>query len=574
LPAKRAVTAQTTADTRKGELIALPLSLILLYVLFRGFAAAVVPLLAAVSTIATGLLSLLALSHVRALDSTQLSVTTIIGLGLAIDYSLLQVDRFREERARGLDVEDAVAAAMGTAGRTILYSALTVATAMCGLWVFPSPYYVSIGLAGGAVVLVGVCAALTLTPATLAILANRIGAARAPVSNDGCFARLARRTRRRPLSVALAVALVLAGLAAPFLQIRLVNSEPAQLLAPASEARQQDDLVRTRFPGHRSDIVVVVARTDPANLAAWAGTLVGLAGVHRVGPAMAHPGGLAVVRVEPVASPGRQVAVDVVGRIRAHRPAAFPIWVTGQDAVQHDFSDEVAEHAPRAALVVILATFVLLLLMTGSVLVPIKALIMNTLSLGASFGALVVVFQDGFGSRLLGVTTNAGGIQTWVPVVVFVFAFGLSMDYELFLVARIKELRDSGLSNDEAVERGLQHSGRIITSAATLMVVVFGAFVAGDTLAVKQVGLALALAVVIDATLVRCLLVPATMTLLGNLNWWAPAPLAQLYRRVKMCGCARSGSPGPADRRCWRCGKLPTLSPEPARSASGSELPA
>jgi RND superfamily putative drug exporter len=525
LPTRRAVVEQAAKDMRFGEMVALPLTLVLLCLLFRGMPAAAVPLLAALATIGTGLLALLALSTVRDLDSTQISVTTVVGLGLAIDYSLLQVDRFREERARGKPVPKAVAAAMETAGRTLLFSGLTVATALCGLWVFPSPFYVSIGLAGTAVVLAASLTALTLTPALLGILAKRI-TARAADSDQGLFARLARVTRRFPVALGLLVAALLAAGALPFLHVRLVNSDPAQLLPAASEARRHSDLLGARFAGCRLDTVMVVARTSPQRLQAWAAEQA--VGVERVAPAVAQAGGLAAVAIEPVRSARNQAAADLVTRLRAHRPADFPVWVTGRTALELDFANEVKRYAPRAAVVVGLATFVLLLLMTGSVLVPLKALLMNTLSLGASFGALVLVFQDGLGSDLLGVQTDAGGLQTYIPVVVFAFAFGMSMDYEMFLVARIKELRDAGMANDEAVERGLQRSGRIITSAAALMVVVFVCFAAGTTLAVKQLGLALALAVILDATLVRCVLVPAAMTLLGNLNWWAPAPVQRL----------------------------------------------
>jgi RND superfamily putative drug exporter len=213
--------------------------------------------------------------------------------------------------------------------------------------------------------------------------------------------------------------------------------------------------------------------------------------------------------------------------MRADRPP-FTTWITGEAAILIDFKHEVSSRAPWALLLVALATFALLFAMTGSLLVPLKALVMNTLSLGASFGALVLIFQEGHLSGLLGFEST-GGLETWVPVLVFSFAFGLSMDYEVFLLARVKELYDSGLSNDEAVEVGLQRSGRIITSAALLMIIVFAGFAAGKMVSIKEVGVAMAIAVAVDATLVRCLLVPATMTLLGDLNWWAPAPLRRLH---------------------------------------------
>jgi RND superfamily putative drug exporter len=250
--------------------------------------------------------------------------------------------------------------------------------------------------------------------------------------------------------------------------------------------------------------------------------------VRGVQPAVALRSGLAVVGVQT--DPG--TGTKVVQRLRRQRPAGFRTWVTGEAATRLDLAGEVRRYAPRCVLVVCLAMLVLLFAMTGSLLVPLKALLMNALSLSASFGALVLIFQDGYGAGLLGVSGAEHGIQMWVPVVLFTFAFGLSMDYEVFLIARIKELRDAGSPNHSAVQRGLQRTGRVITGAATLMVIVFAGFVAGRMLAVKELGVAIALAVVLDATLVRCLLVPATMTLLGELNWWAPAPLRRLHSRL------------------------------------------
>jgi RND superfamily putative drug exporter len=238
------------------------------------------------------------------------------------------------------------------------------------------------------------------------------------------------------------------------------------------------------------------------------------------------------VDITPTGSSQGDAAQRLVHVLREHRPP-YQSWVTGDAAVLIDFSGSLADRLPWALGVIAVALFVLLFLMTGSVLVPIKALVMNTISLGATFGALVWVFQQGHLENALGFTST-GAIETWVPVIVFAFAFGVSMDYEVFLLARIKEQYDAGSRNDEAVRLGLQRSGRIITSAALLIVIVFCGFAAGRMLGIKEMGFALAIAVVVDATLVRCLLVPATMTLLGDLNWWAPAPLRRLHARFGM----------------------------------------
>jgi putative drug exporter of the RND superfamily len=265
-------------------------------------------------------------------------------------------------------------------------------------------------------------------------------------------------------------------------------------------------------------------------LQAYADSVANLPNLRRAKPASDRRGGWSMVELTPYGSSQGDRAKALVRELRDHRPA-FRTWVTGSAPVLVDFQDLVRAGLPWAALILGAGTFVLLFLMTGSVLVPLKALVMNTLSLGATFGVLVLVFQDGHGSGLLGFTPT-GALETWVPVVVFAFAFGLSMDYEVFLLSRVKELYDSGMSNDKAIEVGLQRSGRIITSAALLVFIVFLGFTAGKLLGIKQLGLALATAVVVDATVVRCLLVPATMTLLGDRNWWAPAWLRRLHTRI------------------------------------------
>ncbi|RKT08435.1 RND superfamily putative drug exporter [Streptomyces sp. 3211.6] len=522
--ARAEVAARTVADTRRAELITLPVTLLVVCLLFGGFVAAAVPLAAAVATVAAGMPWLLLLSRWYDLTSPVLSTTTMVGLGLAVDYSLLIVGRLREELADGHDTADAVVRTMGSAGRSVLFAALVIAAALSGLAAFPSDFYASVGLAAAGTVLLSLAAAVTLTPALLAACGPRIGARGHRDADEGVFAALARWTRRRAPAVALGVGVLLLASAAPFLHVRLENPVGERQLPPGSEARHFADLVAGRFPQHRADAVVVVARTDPARLGAWARDLARLPGVETVGPATAAGPGVSVVRVVPVHDTTPGTADRLVGEVRADRPAGFPVWVTGRNAVDADFRAEVVRHAPRAAAVIALVSYVLLLLMTGSLLLPLKAILMNTLSLGASFGALVLVFQDGWCARLLGVHT-LGGLGYWLPVVVFALAFGLSMDYEVFLLSRIQEAYRRGADNDLAVEAGLQRSAGVISSSALLMCIVFTGFATGQVLVMKQLATALTLVVVVDATLVRCLLVPATMTLLGRANWWAPAPL-------------------------------------------------
>jgi RND superfamily putative drug exporter len=492
--------------------------------------AAGLPIVAAVSTIAGALLVLLGASYVLDLSADIVSVVTVLGLGLAIDYGLLIVSRFREERATGAEVPEAVVRTCGTAGRTVAFSGITVAASLSGLLVFDDPSYRSIGAAGVAVVLVAVASALTLTPALLALIGRRLAVPAPTVEDDGRFAQLARRVQRRPLLVAVAVSVLLASFAAPFLGVRFVEGGP-ELIPRSFETRQVADAVSTRFAGQEAEPVQVVTDLAPDSpaLAGWVADAAGLPGVREVRAPEQLAEGLTTVEVVPGGLSQGDGAQDLVEALRADRPSPGTL-VTGSAAYLLDSNRATVERLPWAVALVVLATFVLLFLMTGSVLVPLKALIMNVLSLGASFGALVLVFQEGWLAGPLGVEP-AEGLQTWVPVIVFVFAFGLSMDYEVFLLSRIKELVDSGHDNDTAVALGLQRSGRIITSAALLLIIVFAGFAAGQMAAITQLGLAMAIAIAVDATLVRCLLVPATMTLLGDRNWWAPPPLRRLHDR-------------------------------------------
>ncbi|WP_204039766.1 MMPL family transporter [Acrocarpospora phusangensis] len=529
----REVNRQVAEDTARGEMIAIPAALLVMVLVFGGFLAAGVPVLGALCSVAGALLTLYGFSALGDLDPNIVPVTTVLSLGLSLDYALLYVSRFKEERARH-GVADAIEHAAATAGRAIGYSAVVVGVSLAGLFVFQSPFYHAIGAAGVSVVAVAALASLTLTPALLGVLGNRIKPQRAS-ADEGRFARLARAVQRRPATTVAVTGLVLVVSALPFLGVRF-NNGGVDLLPTSFESRQVADLTRDRFPGGGAPPIQLVARSSQAELQGYLDTLRGFA---RVGEARQLAPQVAVAEVYTAGDGRDERAEEAVTWLRAHRPA-FPLYVAGSAAGVMDFRGEMADRLPWAILVVALGTFVMLFLLTGSVLVPIKALIMNTLSLGAAFGAIVLIFQDGYLADVLGFTPT-GTLETWVPVLVFMFAFGLSMDYEVFLLARIKEFHDAGLPNDRAVAVGLQRSGKIITSAALVMVVVFGGFAAGRMLGIKEMGLALAVAIAVDATLVRCLLVPATMTLLGRWNWWAPGPLRRLHDRFGL----REGRPEP-----------------------------
>jgi putative drug exporter of the RND superfamily len=522
------VRQQTEQDTERGEFITLPVTLLVMVLIFGGFVAAGLPLIGAVASIGGAFLALLGFTRLMPIDPSVLPIATVLGLGLSIDYALLMVNRFREERGHGVGVAEAVERTSATAGRTIAFSALTVAAALSGLFVFVSPIFRAVGAAGVSVVVITVLSGLTLVPALLGFVGGRIRAPLRPVPDDGVFARTVRRVQRRPLPVALGVAGVLLAMAAPFAFAHPQNAD-ADVLPKSFSSRAVSDALASRFPALAPAPVIVAVQGDQAQAEAYAARVRDLPGVTGVSVS-APTGRLVSVGVDVGGSTEGATAQRVVSELRADRDG-LTTWVTGDAATVLDFKHEVATRGPWALALVVAATFLLLFLMTGSVVVPLKALVMNMLSLGASLGVLTLVFQDGWLSGLLGFSST-GGLEAWIPVLVFAFAFGLSMDYEVFLLSRIKELHEHGHPCRRAVERGVQRSGRIITSAGLLMVIVFAGFSTGDMLDIKEIGLALAVAVLVDATLVRMLLVPATMTLFGERNWWAPPWLKRLHARV------------------------------------------
>jgi RND superfamily putative drug exporter len=538
------------SDLLRGEAIALPIAIAVMVVLLGGFVAAGMPLLVAIGGVLTTLAVLVGATQLGEVSIFSVNVVNMLGIGLGIDYGLLMVNRFREERGRGLEVHDAVMATVAAAGTTVVFSALTVAVAMSGLFVFGVPLLTSFGIAGLAVVLLCMLAAITLLPATLACVGHRVKPSVPSPDAQGRFYRLARSVQRRPIAVAGVVAAVLLLLGAPFLHAQFENGD-ARTLPRSSEVRATALTLAERFPARGTDPIVVMARVgadDPA-LIAWLEETSAMDGVVDSSIRPDTPAGLTVVDVVPAGTSQGAAATRVVETLRAH-PPTFDIDVGGPAAELIDVKQRLASRLPIAAAVVCLATLVLLFFMTGSLIVPIKAVIMNILSLGASLGALAWIFQDGHLSGPLGFD-SVGALDLWMPVLILIFAFGLSMDYEVFLLSRIKEVYDHTGDNDLAVAVGLQRSGRIITSAAALIVVVFAGFAAGEVLAVKQLGVGLAIAVIVDATLVRTLLVPATMKLLGERNWWAPRPLQRLHDRYGLHEAPSSAGTDPGGA-AWR----------------------
>jgi len=531
-----AITTTVERDLIRGEGIALPLTFIVMFFVFAGFIAAGLPIIGAFVSIGGALLSLFAFSHLVELDATVVNIVTLLGLGLSIDYGLLTVSRFREElssREHRVPTAEEVAHAaertVATAGRTVLFSGLIVAIALSGLLLFEASIMRAIGVAGVSVVLVAMVVAITLVPALCVLGARRLARkAAAPTSDTGLFSRLAVGVQRRPIAVIIGVVAVLVTLALPTLSMRLTSSGTELLPVDAPQRVFFEQLARD-YPALSAPEVTVVARSpDTSAVTAWAEQFRDDPGVESLA---VTPLGTTDHRVDMrvAGPPTSDEAQELVMAIRA-TPAPFETLTTGQAAGQIDFLASMSARAPYAVGLVVLGTLALLFLMTGSVIIPIKALLLNVISLGAALGVVVWIFQEGHLEGLLNFS-SVGAVESIVPFLVLAFGFGLSMDYEVFLLSRIVEFHREGYENDRAVSLGLQRTGRIITSAALLIVIVFSGFVAGDILIIKQMGVALVAAVLIDATLVRMLLVPATMTLLGRWNWWAPAPLRRLHDR-------------------------------------------
>ena len=534
------VNERTEEDLRRAETISLPVVAVLALLIFGSAVAASMPVLVG------GLAVLGALAVVRLITLfTEVSifsvnVITLLGMGLAIDYALFVVSRFREELAlRSPDDPDGVAAAitatMRTAGRTVLFSGLTVAAAMSSLLVFPQAFLRSMGYGGIAAVLVAMLAALTVLPAVLRLLGRRIDRGRvirrrstAPVEGEhGAWARIAAAVMRRPVLVLVGVTTALLVLASPFLGVKW-GSVDYRILPPDSEAYVAAEKLATEFGPETATASLLLDGTDQADVAAYERDVDALGGV-TVQPVAAE-GEVTLFRARWQGSSQSQASQDLVEEIRAVEPASGEALVGGFTADTVDLKASVADHLPWMGLVVVVVMLVLLFLAFGSLVLPVKAVLMNALSITASFGVVTWIFSDGNLEGLLDFTSQ-GFLDLTNPILMLAILFGLSMDYEVFLLSRVREQWDATGDNDVAVATGVQKTGRIITSAALLLIVVIGAFSFSDVLFMKMIGVGMLVAIAVDATVVRALLVPATMKLLGAWNWWAPGPLRRWWER-------------------------------------------
>jgi RND superfamily putative drug exporter len=504
---------QAASDVARAEIFSTPVMLLLLLIVFGGLLAAGLPLLIAVVGVGGTFGVLFAFSQVTDVSVYSIQIVTMLAVGLAVDYALLVVYRFREERAVDPEVGPAVLRTAASAGRTVLFSGLTVAVALAGLTVFPDPFLRSMGIAGAAVVVLDLLAALTLLPALLALFGKRIKARAPRPAGVGVFARLARLVQRRPAVTALTVLAAMLFIAIPVFDMRLSAGDP-RLLPASTQTRALYDELATHYPDEiRPDEVSTVVAAAPGSAA-----VTGLRDRIQTMP------GVRAVEVIPIGDHSL--------------PAPAGTLVGGDAARLIDYRGMLADRLPWAIALVALGTLVLLFLFTGSILLPVKAVLTNLLSIGAALGAVVWVFQQGH----LGLE-ELDGTNLTVPVLVAAIAFGLSVDYEVFLLSRMRERWLAGARPEVAVAEGLQLTGRIVTAAALLLAIVFAGFVAGGFVPIRSIGLGLVLAVVLDATVVRMLLVPATMTLLGRYNWWAPGWLARFHARF---GLAEEPAPRPA----------------------------
>jgi uncharacterized membrane protein YdfJ with MMPL/SSD domain len=536
------VNTQTEHDIVQAETISLPIVLVLLVVVFGGLVAAGLPLFVGGLSILGAFVVLRGLSLVTDVSVFSINIVTMIGFGLAIDYALFVVTRFREQLAAGDDVEAALVRTMGTAGRTVAFSGITVGVAISSLVLFPVMFLRSMAYGGAAAVAVAMLAALTALPALLGVLGHRVNNLRLPifrrhtgVSDHGAWFRLAQSVMRRPVRYVVVLVPLMLVLGIPFLQAQLGGVDHRALPDGAS-SREVTETLQSDFAGAGgSDVLVAVRFASPP--ADAAGALAGYAAsLQQVGDVESvriggYADGVASVVVHTHYTAQELPARDVVHGVRGvAAPPGTTVEVGGETAALVDLLDVLAERAPWMAGFIVLITFVLLFVAFGSLVLPAKALLMNVLSLSASFGAMVWIFQDGNLSGLLDFTP-AGFLDATNPVLLFAVLFGLSMDYEVFLLSRIREEYDRTGDNTQAVALGLQRTGAIITSAALLLIIVVGAFATSGIVFVKMIGVGLVIAILLDATVVRALLVPATMRLLGKANWWAPAPMARWWQR-------------------------------------------
>jgi uncharacterized membrane protein YdfJ with MMPL/SSD domain len=550
---------QVGNDLAKAELLAFPFIFLLSLLFFRSLVAALLPPLIGGLAIVGTFFALRILAGFADLSVFALNFVTGLGLGLAIDYSLFVVSRYREEAARsGFGVET-LRRTLETAGRTILFSSLTVAAAVASLAIFPQRFLYSMGIAGALVALVAATLALVVLPSLLAVLGPRVNAL-APArlqraanrdarpAQSGAWYRLSQFVMRRPGRIAVLSATLLIALGIPFAGIRLTTVTASVLPHTASARQVDDELARVFAPNRTSPVEVVVgAPAGSPQVRAVAARIAHLPNVSPVAPAQPAGAQNALLAVAPAQPPLSGATKQLVRDIRGVRAPVY-VGVAGDTAGFLDLEHSLGTHLPAVLTAIVAGTLIVLFLFTGSVVLPFKAVLMNVLTLSAVLGILVLIFQDGRLEELLSYRSQ-GALDATQPIFLAAVAFGLATDYGVFLLSRIKEARDSGLSDSEAVAVGLERTGRIVTAAAVLFAVAIGAFATSKLVFIKELGLGTALAVLIDASIIRALLVPSLMALLGSWNWWAPRPLRRLHDRIGLRESNPRAAPTPGPSR-------------------------
>ncbi len=552
IPTEAAINGEVTSNIARAESISLPVLLILLVLIFGSLVAASLPVMIGGLAILGSFTVLRLLTLVTTVSIYSVNITTIIGLGLGIDYGLFMVTRFREELRRQPTVQQAVARTVATAGRTVVVSGVTVALALTSLMLFPVTFLRSMGYGGVATVAVDVIAAVTVLPAMLAVLGHRVNALRvrknvgkAPATEQGGWYRFAHSVMRRPVVYASVIVIALLALGAPFLKIAWGGTD-ARVLPASSTVRQVSQDLASEFPTNSTAPIeaLVTGVTSQSALTSYLHKIDAVPGVTGVRVTGVREGTVrldAGYRPQSDSPAARQIVTDIRN---IPPPPHAAVLVGGASAQLVDLLSSLGATLPWMALLTCLATFLLLFLAFGSVVLPVKAIVMNVLSLSATFGVIVWIFQWGHLSGPLQFTAT-GTIDPTMPILLLAIIFGLSMDYEVFLLSRIRELYDETGDNTTAVAGGLQRTGGLITSLAFLLVIVVGLFSVSGISFIKLLGVGMIVALVVDATVVRLMLVPATMRLLGRANWWAPRPLRRLYSRY---GIKEADAPAPPVR--------------------------
>jgi RND superfamily putative drug exporter len=521
-----AINEKISKDLAIAEAISIPLTFILLVLVFGAMVASAMPLIVGVSAILGAFFILYLISLITSVSIYALNLTTGMGLGLGIDYALLMVNRFREELHRGKSIEDSIVGMMSSAGKTVFYSGLTVLVTLLSLTFFPLPFLKSFGYAGVSVVAIAVAGALFGLPPILALLGNKVdkGVIRKSAithKDDGRWAQTARLVMKRPVAVVLLSLIILGVLAAPIKNIAFSQGD-SRILPASNPAAIATALQESRFASNIAavDLVIVNGAGKENEISNYIKEIKKVSGIVSISSPQVIGKDIRVVAYESMLprSPEAKKLIHELRKIEAPQGTL----IGGAAADYTDSQDAIAKTLPWALGWIAISVLILLFVFTGSIILPIKAVLLNVMSLTATLGVLTWVFVDGHLQWLVGSFTVTGSLDTSIGILIAVVVFGLSMDYELFLLSRIREEHLLGKTNVESVATGLQRSARIITAAAVLLAVVFAAFITSGVTSIKTMGFGVAFAVILDATLIRALLVPALMRLLGERNWWAP----------------------------------------------------